>query len=259
MNIDLLLAKKPDYYKLSQSEQLKYLIYDYLSFNHLDSFRHEIIKNIYDEYDLVKPSNFSRELNKLLKGRIPVIIKKSDHFVFHPFYRKELEQEFSIDLTPTEEKRSKHQRRKENVMLINKYELHPKIKEVAYSQFQDGYYKEAIQNAFVEVINQVKIKAKNPTKEINGRAIELDGDDLMNRVFGCDGANVPVIKFNSLNNSLERAEQRGLMNLYKGIVGIRDLKAHLNFVQNDPHKTIEYLSLASLLMRLLDENVFSYS
>ena len=45
------------------------------------------------------------------------------------------------------------------------------------------------------------------------------------------------------------------MYLYKGIVGIRDKKAHLNFVQNDPIKTLEFLSFASLLLRLLDENI----
>lgn len=43
------------------------------------------------------------------------------------------------------------------------------------------------------------------------------------------------------------------MYLYKGIVGIRNRKAHLNFVQNDPVKALEYLSLASLLIRHLDE------
>lgn len=45
-----------------------------------------------------------------------------------------------------------------------------------------------------------------------------------------------------------------MMNLFKGIVGIRDKKAHLNYIQQDPLKTLEYLFLASLLMRLLDEH-----
>lgn len=131
-----------------------------------------------------------------------------------------------------------------------KYDFHPRIKQVAYRQFKDGYYKEAIQNALVEVVDQVKVKANYP-KKTNGR--ELDGDDLMNHIFGCDNQQ-PIIRFNSLTTSLDKAEQRGIMNLFKGIVGIRDKKAHLNFIQNNPLKTIEYLSLASLLMRLLDEN-----
>lgn len=134
--------------------------------------------------------------------------------------------------------------------LFARYDLHPKIKEVAFSQFENKDFKGAIQNALVEVIDQVKIKTNHP-KNPNGR--ELDGDDLMNHVFGCDNQ-IPKIKFNSLQNGLDKAEQRGLMNLFKGIVGVRDRKAHLNFIQSDPLKTIEYLSLASLLMRLLDEN-----
>jgi uncharacterized protein (TIGR02391 family) len=119
------------------------------------------------------------------------------------------------------------------------------------TQFENNDFKGAIQNALVEVIDQVKIKAGHP-KNKNGR--DLDGDDLMNHVFGCDNQE-PKIKFNALRNSLDKAEQRGLMNLFKGIVGVRDKKAHLNFIQQDPLKTIEYLSLASLLMRLLDEFV----
>jgi len=134
--------------------------------------------------------------------------------------------------------------------LFARYDFHYRIKEVAFKQFKDGYFKEAIQNALVEVIDQVKIKANHP-KNTNGR--ELDGDDLMNRVFGCD-IQIPKIKFNELQTSLDKTEQRGLMNLFKGIVGIRDKKAHLNFIHKNPLTTIEYLSLASLLMRLLDEH-----
>ena len=137
-----------------------------------------------------------------------------------------------------------------NAYSFEQYNFHHRIKEVAFKQFRDGYFKEAIQNSFVEVVDQVKIKTGHP-KKINGH--ELDGDDLMNHVFGCDNQ-IPLIKFNSLETSLDKAEQRGIMNLFKGIVGIRDKKAHLNFIQNDRLKTIEYLSLASLLLRLLEEH-----
>lgn len=130
------------------------------------------------------------------------------------------------------------------------YDFHTRVKEVAFKQFENKDFKGAIQNALVEVINEVKVKTRHP-KGSNGK--DLDGDDLMNHVFGCDNQR-PKIKFNPLKTSLDKAEQRGLMNLFKGIVGVRDKKAHLNFIQHDPLKTIEYLSLASLLMRLLDEN-----
>ena len=134
--------------------------------------------------------------------------------------------------------------------LFVRYDFHPRIKEVAFKQFENNDFKGAIQNALVEVIDQVKVKTGHP-KSLNGK--DLDGDDLMNHTFGCDNQE-PKIKFNNLQNSLDKAEQRGLLNLFKGIVGVRDKKAHLNFIQKDPLKTIEYLSLSSLLMRLLEEN-----
>ncbi len=135
------------------------------------------------------------------------------------------------------------------VELFEKYDFHPTIKAVSFDQFQKGFYKDAILNAFIEVINHVKVKAGHP-KDANGR--DLDGDSLMGHVFGCDGRE-PILKLNDLASTLDSAEQRGFMNLYKGICGLRDKKAHLNFLQNDPLKTVEYLSLASLLCRLVDE------
>ncbi len=129
--------------------------------------------------------------------------------------------------------------------------LHTQIKKVSQNQFKSKDYKGAIQNAFVEVIHQIKVKTNHP-KTNEGK--DLDGDDLVNKVFGCENAHIPMIKVNDLKTSLDRAEQKGVMYLFKGVVGIRDKKAHLNFIQKDPIKTLEYLSLASLLMRILDEN-----
>lgn len=140
--------------------------------------------------------------------------------------------------------------KKDSKDVLGKYNLHPKIKAVAMRQFKNKHFKEAIQNAFVEVINEVKKKSKYPKKNKH----ELDGDVLMGHVFSPDGDDKPKIRLNNLKNSLDKSEQRGFMFLFKGIVGLRNKKAHLNFVQNDPLKTIEYLALASLLMRILDEN-----
>ena len=49
----------------------------------------------------------------------------------------------------------------------------------------------------------------------------------MNRAFGCD-KQTPVIQFNSLQSDAERDEQRGIIFLFKGIVGLRNSKAHSN-------------------------------
>ncbi len=42
------------------------------------------------------------------------------------------------------------------------------------------------------------------------------------------------------------------MYLFKGIVGIRNRKAHENVILDDPMRAIEYLALGSLLLRLLE-------
>lgn len=73
----------------------------------------------------------------------------------------------------------------------------------------------------------------------------------MNQAFACD-KKTPVIQFNSLQTDAERDEQKGLMFIFKGIVGLRNFKAHSNTLFDDPHRAYDYLALASLLLRLLE-------
>jgi len=132
------------------------------------------------------------------------------------------------------------------------YDLHILIKNVAIEKFEDRYYADAVESAFKEVIKRVKDYVNPKINDPNSRI--LDGDPLMNRAFGCDGQLEPIIKFNNLQSIEEKDEQRGLMFLFKGIVGIRNRKAHENITLDDPYRAMEYLALASLLMRLLDEH-----
>jgi uncharacterized protein (TIGR02391 family) len=73
----------------------------------------------------------------------------------------------------------------------------------------------------------------------------------MNRAFGFQGQ-TPAIQFNNLTTEAEKDEQRGIMFLFKGIVGLRNAKAHSIALFDDPHRGHDYLALASLLMRLLE-------
>ena len=121
------------------------------------------------------------------------------------------------------------------------YRFHAEIEQVSGALLQDGHYKQAALEAYICVIERVK--------QVSGLA--EDGDRLMNRAFGCDGQE-PVIKFNSLQTEAERDEQRGIMYLFKGVVGLRNSKAHSNSLFNDPFRAHDYLALASLLIRLLE-------
>ncbi len=119
--------------------------------------------------------------------------------------------------------------------------FHPEIERVSGQLYRDGHYREAALNAYIRVIEEVKTRSKVP----------LDGEPLMNRVFGCE-RQTPVIQVNSLTSQPEIDEQKGFMNLFKGIVGLRNLKAHTVVLFNDPHRAHDYLALASLLMRILE-------
>ena len=121
------------------------------------------------------------------------------------------------------------------------YQFHPEIERVSGQLYRDGHHKQAALEAYIRVIEEVRARS----------GLALDGDSLMNRAFGCENQ-TPVIQFNSLQSQEERDEQKGLMFLYKGIVGLRNSKAHSNRLFNDPRRAHEYLALASLLMRLLE-------
>jgi uncharacterized protein (TIGR02391 family) len=123
----------------------------------------------------------------------------------------------------------------------DQYRFHTEIERVSGQLYRDGHYKAAALEAYIRVIEGVRARS----------GLVLDGDNLMNHAFGCDNR-APVIQFNSLQTEAEKDEQRGLMFLYKGIVGLRNSKAHSNSLFNDPARAHEYLALASLLMRLLE-------
>jgi uncharacterized protein (TIGR02391 family) len=128
--------------------------------------------------------------------------------------------------------------------VIEKYNFHPTISKVSGKLFFDGSYAEAIRAAMVEVNNRVKAFV------IKTSGVTLDGADLMNRVFS---ANPPMIKFNAFVTESEKNEQEAFGFLFRAIIGIRNIKSHQNVVQKDYNKAVEYLGIANLLMRLLDD------
>src|SRR5258708_10687864 len=132
---------------------------------------------------------------------------------------------------------------------LQTYDFHPEIKAVALRLYEDKHYPQAVEESFKRVIQEVKRIYKKKTGQV------LDGDKLMNTAFGCTNQ-TPVIAFNQFQSPENRDEQQGMMYLFKGIVGIRNKKAHANVILNDPVRATEYLSLASLLMRLLDQFAF---
>lgn len=123
----------------------------------------------------------------------------------------------------------------------DQYIFHHEIERVSGDLHRDGHFKQAALEAYIRVIDEVKVAS----------GLSDDGDSLMNKAFGAD-KQTPAIQFNSLSTEAERDEQRGIMYLFKGIVGLRNSKAHSNRLFNDPSRAHEYLALTSLLLRLLE-------
>ncbi len=124
--------------------------------------------------------------------------------------------------------------------------VHPEIKSVSQFRFEVKQYPDAVESAFKAVIKRVKYFVKDKTGQI------IEGDRAVNRAFACE-TQTPVIKVNNLQTREEKDEQNGIYYLFKGIVFIRNRKAHEEVELNNPERAREYLILASLLMSLLDE------
>jgi len=125
--------------------------------------------------------------------------------------------------------------------LFDKMQFHPRLIEVSEYLFKTGNYASAILEAFKAVDNFVKAKT----------GLSLNGQALMSKVFD---EKAPIIRLNDLLTQSDFNEQEGFKFLFKGTtIGIRNPKAHDNVVQNDPYRTLEYLGLASLLMKRVQE------
>lgn len=126
------------------------------------------------------------------------------------------------------------------------YQFHPKIVDVSGILFSKGEFAPAVFEACKLLINEVKGVAS--AAGLTGE----DGESLMNKALSPDRG---VIKLNAMSNESDVDEQRGFMNLFKGIIGIRNLKGHQNVTLSDHNKAVEYLALCSLLLRRLDERI----
>jgi len=133
-------------------------------------------------------------------------------------------------------------RKRAPVQPPGEYIYHPEIRKVSQQLLVGGHFRQAVLEAFIHVIATVKQKT----------GLVADGDNLMNQAFAATEPRVPLVLFNSFKTSEEKDEQKGIFFLFKGLVQMRNYKAHLVTTFDDPHRAHEYLALASLLMRLLD-------
>src|ERR1051325_1327295 len=124
---------------------------------------------------------------------------------------------------------------------LNYLNLHPRISDVAADLFEDGHPWEAVFAASKALVNYVK--------ERSGRH-DLDGANLVRTVFSKSN---PVLVFNDLKDQTDADEQEGIMHLFEGaVLAIRNPGGH-SFPEGSTQRAVEYLSLISLLARLVQE------
>jgi uncharacterized protein (TIGR02391 family) len=127
--------------------------------------------------------------------------------------------------------------------LYKKLVVHPEIRAASQTLFMDGHFPSATLEAFKMVNILVKKKS--------GRS-DLDGHSLMSTVFS---ENAPILKWTRLVSDSDKSEQRGFMMLFMGaMAGIRNPGAHDIVDLKDPIKALQYLALADMLARRVDES-----
>ena len=126
------------------------------------------------------------------------------------------------------------------IQIFDKMQFHPKVIQVSEYPFKTGNYSSAIFEAFKAVHNYVQDKT----------GLTLDGVNLMEKVFN---ENKPILQLNELLTKSDRDEQKGFKYLFMGSqMGIRNPQAHEIVKPEEQNRALEYLGIASLLMRIID-------
>jgi uncharacterized protein (TIGR02391 family) len=120
--------------------------------------------------------------------------------------------------------------------------LHPAIQAASANLFRDGHTGAAIFEAF----KAVEVRVRDLSR-IRGRS----GKSLMAAAFRVED---PVLKINDGSTDSEQDEREGFQLIYMGAMqGIRNPKAHELNGPLEPDRAFDYLAVASLLMRRLDD------
>ncbi len=119
--------------------------------------------------------------------------------------------------------------------------IHPDLPPKVRKLFDDGHWEEAVFQAFKFIEQEVKRLSQVRSKT---------GMSLMMDAFNEEEAK---IRLNQLVSESEIDEQRGFKFIFAGAVaGIRNPRGHEVDIGDTPDEALDYLALASLLVRRLD-------
>lgn len=119
--------------------------------------------------------------------------------------------------------------------------IHPDLPVKVRKLFDDGHWEQSVFEAFKFIEKEVK-----RISGINGKT----GYSLMMEVFNENG---PKAQLNGLATDSDIDEQKGFKFIFAGAAtGIRNPRGHEVDIGDTPDEALDYLALASLLLRRLD-------
>jgi uncharacterized protein (TIGR02391 family) len=119
--------------------------------------------------------------------------------------------------------------------------IHPDLPNKVRGLFDDGHWEQAVFEAFKFIEKEVK-----RISMLQGKT----GYALMMEAFNENNAR---IRLNRLVSDSEFDEQRGYKSIFAGAAaGIRNPRGHEIDIGDTPDEALDYLALASLLLRRLD-------
>jgi uncharacterized protein (TIGR02391 family) len=119
--------------------------------------------------------------------------------------------------------------------------IHPDLPKKVRSLFDDGHWEQGVFEAFKYI--EKEVKRISGLRGKTGYALMMDAFNETR----------PKVRLNGLVTESEVDEQRGYKSIFAGASsGIRNPRGHEVDVGDTPDEALDYLALASLLLRKLD-------
>jgi uncharacterized protein (TIGR02391 family) len=129
----------------------------------------------------------------------------------------------------------------DSLMIAYLGHLHPFISEGCAQLYEDAHYAQAVEEAVKAVFQYIR----------NATGLTIDGAALVQTAFSVKN---PVLAFSDLQDETKRNEQVGFMEMLSAFLkGVRHPLAHTHGRQEEAQKAFEYLVMASLFCRRVDD------
>lgn len=129
----------------------------------------------------------------------------------------------------------------DRIVLAYLAHLHPYISKGCTKLFVDGHYSQAVEESAKAVFQYLR--------DVTG--LSLDGAALATQAFSIKS---PILAFSDLSDETKKNEQIGFMELLAAFAkGVRNPLVHTHGKVEEAQKAFEYLVMASLLCRRIDD------